>query len=116
MIIKRLNTGEYKVKCPSCLNNFRVAISDYTDDVCATCRQLKETIINEIQEITCEIIDITPQETSGRLEIPEPFKESLVPFVVQEIIMVNPIEPIEVEDVTKEETEKIIKKKPKKVK
>lgn len=45
------------------------------------------------------------QETSGRLEIPEPHKESLVPFEVIEVVDNNPEKHIE--------TEKIIKKKKK---
>lgn len=85
-LIKQLHNGELKLECPSCLNRYRATSSDFKCPLC-------ESLMNF--EVT-EVIDITPQVTSSHLKIPEPHKDSLVPFVVQEIIMVNPIEPIEV--------------------
>jgi hypothetical protein len=49
-------------------------------------------------------LEVTPQETSGRLEIPEPYKESPVPYTVEEI-SIN-----EDSEVSRAET-KVIKKK-----
>jgi hypothetical protein len=56
MLIREIN-GFYKVECPSCKIRFLIPISDYKHmDRCSKC------------------LEVTPMETSGRLEIPEPHK------------------------------------------
>lgn len=69
-------------------------------DTCGWVKWIKPKALNKFPECPqCRVK--SPQETSGRLEIPEPHKESLVPFEVIEVIDNNPEKHIETEVIKK---------------